>query len=69
MAKLTTGAWRLRFLTIDKETDELSFLTNNGVGNQVTVEPGIQPIKQTVRLDIISVGITDSRHYSGLLCP
>ena len=69
MAELTIGAYRLRFLTIEKETHVLSFLTGNGLGNVVTVESGIQADKQTVRLDIISVCIIDSPHYSGLFCP
>ena len=53
MSEPHTGPWQLRFLTVDEElqqADVLSFLTSNGVGNQVTVEPGIQPDKQTVRL-------------------
>ena len=49
------GPWQLRFLTIDKETGVLSFLTSNGVGNVVTIETSIDPVNQTVRLDIISV--------------
>ena len=54
MSKLTRpGPWQLRFLIVDKETGVLSFLTSNGVGNVVTVEPSINPEKQTVRLDII----------------
>ena len=60
MSKLTRGPWQLRFLTIHKENNVLSFLTSNGVGNVVTVEPGIQPEKQIVRLDIISICIIDS---------
>ena len=70
MSKLTRpGPWQLRYLIVDKEVDVLSFLTSNGVGKVVTIEPGIQPAKQIVRLDVTSVCITDSPHYSGLLCP
>ena len=56
MSKLNKlGPWYLRFLTIDKETGVLSYLTSNGVGKVVTVESKTEPPKQTVRLDIISV--------------
>ena len=63
----------LRFATVKEETGELTdlFLTSNGVGNVVTVEPEILPPsdRQKVRRDIISVCIIDSPHYSGFLCP
>ena len=58
---ITKGPWHLRFVIVDKETHVLSFLTSNGVGKIVTVEPGIEPPKQRVRLglDIISGCIID----------
>ena len=66
---LRPGPWKLRFLIVDKETDVLSYLTSNGVDNAVTIESKEEPSKQTVRLDIISVCITDGPHYSGSLSP
>ena len=69
MSKVPRGPWNIRFFALDEETNVLLFLTSNGIGNVVTVEPGIQPFRQRVRLDIISVCNIDSPHYSGLLCP
>ena len=70
MSELTRGPWLLRFRIIEEETGVLLFLTSNGVGNLVTVEPEIHPPseRQIVRRDIISVRIIDSPHYSGMLC-
>ena len=63
------GPWELRFLIVNTELNVLSFLTSNGVGNVVTVEPEILPpsARQKVRLDIISAWIIDRPHCSGLL--
>lgn len=67
---ITPGPWHLRFLIVDKETGALSYLTSNGVGKVVTIESKIDPPKQTVRLDIISVCVMiDGFHYSGSLYP
>jgi hypothetical protein len=62
MPKLTRqGPWHLRFFIIDTETGLLLYLTSNGVGNLVTVEPAgiVVPVKQIVSLDIISVYYRD----------
>ena len=56
MSDIKIGPWRLRFLIVDKETGEHLFLTGNGVGKVVTVEPKADhPFKQNVRLGIFSV--------------
>ena len=73
MSKIASGPLLLRFAIVKDETGELFdlLLTSNGVGNVVTVEPEIFQIppsgRQIVRLDIISVCIIDSLHYSGML--
>ena len=72
MSEPTRGPWQLRYLLIKNDVPEpgvLLSLTSNGVGNVVTVVHDIQPDKQTVKLDVISVCIIDSLHYSGFLCP
>ena len=69
MSIIRPGPWELRFLIVNTKLNELLFLTSNGIGNVVTVEPqNLTPSdRQKVRLDIISAWIIDRPHYSGLL--
>jgi hypothetical protein len=54
------GPWQLRFVIVNREDDFLLYLTNNGLGKVVTVEPEDQPDRQIVRLNVFSVCIIDT---------
>ena len=61
------GPWQLRFIILEREINQLLYLTSNGVGKEVTIEPKNELVRQIVRLDIILACIIDKVPYSGIL--